>query len=186
MLGALGPRLGRTVGIGTTPAPLHPHQPCRTSEAGQVPDLNPDPILGDRTHTTARTPDEFSRRLDGHDHLRGGLFHRQHREPVESQQRLSQASSVIHRQGSSSLESSRNLNDVGTPGRVRGCLATSHSPVQREEPPKRAAARRSDHTHYPTRLHQDHSALSGSPTAPRTPRPWITTARSLGLVAAQS
>ena len=54
--------------------------------------------------------------------------------PVESQQRLSQASSVIHRQGSSSLESSRNLNDVGTPGRVRGYLATSHSPVQREEP----------------------------------------------------
>ena len=56
------------------------------------------------------------------------------RKPSSPNSRLGKASSVIHRQGSSSLKSSRNLNDVGTPDCVRGYLATSSSPVQRVDP----------------------------------------------------
>ena len=37
VLGALGPRLGRTIGIGTAPPSLQPDQTGRTPEAGQVP-----------------------------------------------------------------------------------------------------------------------------------------------------
>jgi len=51
---------------------------------------------------------------------------------------LARVTSVRHSASSSSLESSSNHNDDGTPGRVRGYLVTSYSPVQREEPDYKA------------------------------------------------
>ena len=103
VLSALGPRLGRAVGVDTAPAPLQPDQSCRATEAGQIPDVDPDAVLRLGAHAAGRAPHEVSRRLDHDDHLGGGLFHGQHPEAVESQQCFCQAGSVVHRQGSSSL-----------------------------------------------------------------------------------
>jgi hypothetical protein len=69
VVGAFGPRLGGTVEIGTTPPALQPDQSSRPPEAGQIPDVDPESVLGHRPHTATRAPDEVARRLDGHDHF---------------------------------------------------------------------------------------------------------------------
>jgi hypothetical protein len=51
VLGALGPRLGRTVRIGATPATHQPDQSRRAPEAGQIPGVDPEPVLGHRSHS---------------------------------------------------------------------------------------------------------------------------------------
>jgi hypothetical protein len=72
------------------------------------------------------------RRLDPDDELVGCLAHRQHPEPIESQQRLSQASTVAHRQGFLLFVAVNSNEDGGTPGRERGSSPTGGSPVQRD------------------------------------------------------
>src|ERR1022692_3690184 len=82
----LRPRLGRAVGVCTTPPALHPDQAGRTPEAGQIPDVDTDPVLGLGAGPAGRTPDEIDRRLDRDHDFGVGLLHHQDPEAVQSQQ----------------------------------------------------------------------------------------------------
>jgi hypothetical protein len=100
VLGALRPGLAFTQRRPTAPPPLAPDQPCGTTEAGQISNGDLDAVVRLGARATVLAADHGGRRLDPDDELVGCLAHRQHPEPIESQQRLSQASTVAHRQGS--------------------------------------------------------------------------------------
>ena len=134
VVGVLGPRLGLAVGLGAAPPALDPHQPCRSPEAGQIPDVDRHPVLGLGPHATAPAAHPLEHRLDGDDQLGWAFGDRQHPESVQSQKRLRQADTVVRHQGSPIAVA------VEKPQRWRGpwplwwMPATSLSPLQRGEP----------------------------------------------------
>src|SRR5271169_3374303 len=134
MLGVLGPALGRTVLVDTAPPTLHPDKTGRTTEAGQIPDVDAPSFFGNSPNPTGRTSHDVIGRLDRDQHLGRSLGHFQNPKADKSQQRLGRASSVTHVRGSSSLKSLNNSNDVGTPGRVAGPSRSSYSLLKRVGP----------------------------------------------------
>src|SRR5208283_1738260 len=58
VLSALGPRLSRAVGVDTAPAPLEPDESCWATEAREIPDVDPDTVLGLGARTAGRTSHE--------------------------------------------------------------------------------------------------------------------------------
>ena len=60
VLGSLGPGLGRTVWIGAAPATLEPDQSGWATEAGQVPDVDAEPILGSAHAHPGGTADQVA------------------------------------------------------------------------------------------------------------------------------
>lgn len=85
------------------PSPLHPHQPRRSPETGQIPDRHPHPILGLGPGAAPSTADTIGHCLDRDNQLRDGLGNVEHPEPGQSQQRLRQTSTVAHAGVSSPL-----------------------------------------------------------------------------------
>jgi hypothetical protein len=76
--GALLPGLDWALHLPTTPAPLGPHQACRSPEAGEVSYVHADAVLALGHHATAPTPRHRGGRLDRDDKLvlaLGGLEH---------------------------------------------------------------------------------------------------------------
>jgi len=99
-ISGLGPRPRLTRPFLTTPPPLRPLQPHRAAERGKIAALNRHPILSNGAHPTRRTTHHIRGRLYLDHHLGIGLNHIKNTETVQSQQGLSKAGSVTHRQGS--------------------------------------------------------------------------------------
>jgi hypothetical protein len=141
----LGPGPAFTQRFAAPPPPLAPHQPRGATEARQIAHRDLDAIMGLCPGAAVVAAHERGRGLDPDHHLVGGLGHREHPEPGESQQRLGQSGTVVHAGASSSLVA------VRQPQRWRGpCpawwtlpryLNSARSPLIRVEPVKTAKRR---------------------------------------------
>jgi hypothetical protein len=132
VFGVLGPALGRPIRIHSAPPALHPDQTVRTTEAGKIADV-------DRRHSCtpraphSRTAGDVIGGLNRDPRLGRGLGDLEDPKPRSRTASGAPVASFIVR-GYSSLQSSNNSNDIGTPGRVGGPFRSSYFLLGHEEP----------------------------------------------------
>ena len=134
MIGVLGPRLRVTRVFAAPPPALVPHQPCRPPETREIPDRDRHPIVRLGAHPAARAALDRRGRLDRDHELVGVLGHPKHAEPVQSQQCFRQADTVTHVRGLLVVAAVEQPQRWRDPWPARWTPATSHSPLQCEEP----------------------------------------------------